>query len=91
MITASSRGTQGTAIHLVGKENFVRFDANVPGDVFTLDRADPAALAGLAAGQSRALGPTFTDRFADHVASPYTPISQPAQVPGTRTPPGGAS
>lgn len=91
MITASSRGAQGTAIHLVGKENFVRFDANVPGDVFTLDRADPAALAGLAAGQSRALGPTFTDRFADYLASPYTPISQPAQVPGTRTLPGGAS
>jgi patatin-like phospholipase/acyl hydrolase len=90
MITASSRGAQGTAIHLVGKENFVRFDAKIPGDVFTLDRASPVALAGLAAGQSRALAPTYTDRFADHVASPYTPISQPGQVSGTRTP-GGAS
>jgi hypothetical protein len=91
MITASSRGAQGTAMHLVGKKNFVRFDANVPGDVFTLDRASPAALAGLAAGHSRVLSPTYTDRFADHVASPYTPISQPEQVPGTQTPPGGMS
>jgi predicted acylesterase/phospholipase RssA len=91
MITASSRGTQGTAIHLVGKENFVRFDANVAGDVFTLDRASPTALARLAAEQSRVLAPTYTDRFADHVASPYTPNSQPAQVPDTRTPPGGTS
>lgn len=79
MITASSRGAQGTAIHLVGKDNFVRFDANVPGSVFTLDRARPVALAGLVAGQSRALSPVFTDRFADHVTSSYTPILLPGQ------------
>lgn len=78
MITASSRGTQGTAIHLIGKQNFVRFDATVPGDVFTLDRASPASLAGLAAGESRVLSPMFTERFADHVASPYSPILRPA-------------
>lgn len=91
MITASSRGAQGTATHLVGKENFVRFDALVPGDVFTLDRASPTALAGLAAGQSRFLSPVYTERFADHVAGPYTPIPSPDQHPGTQTTPGGAS
>ena len=59
LLTASSRGVQGTAMHLVGKENFARFDASVPDDIFTLDRADPDALAGLAAGQSRVLSPVF--------------------------------
>lgn len=74
VITASSRGAQGTATHLVGKENFARFDALVPGDIFTLDRAKPEALAGLAAGQSRLLSPVYDAMFADHVARPYIPI-----------------
>ena len=91
MITASSRGTQGTAIHLLGQEKFTRFDANVPGDIFTLDRASPVALAGLAAGQSRVLGPIYTDRFADHIASPYTPSFGPGDSATTPTPPGGTS
>lgn len=91
MITASSRGAQGTAAHLIGKENFARFDALVPGDVFTLDRANPAALAGLAAGQSRVLSPVYTERFVDHVAGPYTPNPSPGPEPGTLTVPGGPS
>lgn len=91
MITASSRGAQGTATHLVGKDNFVRFDALVPGNVFTLDRASPKALSGLAAGQSRTLSPLFTERFADYVASPYTPTSSPGDQPGSPGTPGGAS
>jgi patatin-like phospholipase/acyl hydrolase len=91
MITASSRGAQGTATHLVGQENFTRFDANVPGNIFTLDRASPDALAGLAAGQSRVLSPIYTDRFADHIASPYTPSSGPGNSATTPTPPGGTS
>lgn len=84
LLTASSRGVQGTAMHLVGKENFARFDASVPGDIFTLDRADPDALAGLAAGQSRVLSPVFAERFADHVASVYTPISRHGSTPTRR-------
>lgn len=92
MITAASRGAQGTAAHLVGKDDFVRFDASVPGNVFTLDRARPDALAGLAAGQSRFLSPLFTERFAEHLAGPYTPSSLLGDdEPGTATTPGGAS
>jgi uncharacterized protein len=85
MITASSRGAQGTAMHLVGKENFARFDALVPGDVFTLDRAKPEALAGLAAGQSRVLSPVYTATFADHVAGPYIPVHGLGVAPATPT------
>ena len=91
MITASSRGAQGTATHLLGQEKFTRFDANVPGDIFTLDRASRGALAGLAAGQSRVLGPIYTDRFADHIASPYTPSFGPGDSATTPTTPGGTS
>lgn len=96
MITAASRGAQGTAAHLVGHNDFVRFDALVPGNVFTLDRASPKALAGLAAGQSRSLSPLFTKRFAEHMASRYAPNPLPgapnaSDEPGTPTTPGGAS
>ncbi len=93
MITASSRGVQGTAMHLIGKDDFVRFDASVSGRVFALDRANPKALAGLAAGESRSLSPLFSERFGDHVASTYTPISAPSEhaaEPGIPTTPGGA-
>lgn len=91
VITASSRGAQGTAAHLIGKDNFTRFDALVPGNNFTLDRASPAALAGLASGQSRVLSPLFSERFAQHVASPYTPVLPPDQQSDHPTTPGGAS
>ncbi|WP_265443927.1 CBASS cGAMP-activated phospholipase [Flexivirga meconopsidis] len=93
MVTAATRGAQGTAAHLVGKDDFVRFDALVPGNVFTLDRASPKSLAGLAAGQSRLLSPLFTERFAAHTATRYIPNPLPGtdDEPGTPTTPGGAS
>lgn len=77
VITASSRGAQGIATHLVGKDDFVRFDASVSGRDFALDRANPGALAGLAAGESRALTPLFSERFADHIPSSYIPTHSP--------------
>jgi patatin-like phospholipase/acyl hydrolase len=40
LITASSRGGQGTAEHLVGKERYHRFDARVPGGLYTMDRSN---------------------------------------------------
>ena len=84
--TAVSRGTQGTSQHLVGKDDFVRFDASLPGNTLTLDQASPAVLAGLAAGASRSLSPAYTEKFADHQASPYTPYRRPGAAP---TLPGG--
>lgn len=93
MMTAASRGAQGTAAHLIGRDDFVRFDALVPGNVFTLDRASPKSLAGLAAGQSRFLSPLFTERFAEHTASPYIPDPLPGadDEPGIPATPGGTS
>jgi patatin-like phospholipase/acyl hydrolase len=89
MLTASSRGAQGTAMHLVGPQNYARFDVTIPGTDFTLDRASPDELAGLAAGQSRLLSPIYNQMFAEHVAHPYTPIHGPGR--DLNTPPGGNS
>ena len=71
VLTASSRGAQGIAEHLVGKDNYSRFDAMVPGGLYALDDADPDDLAGHAASASRDLSPVFTARFASHRASCY--------------------
>lgn len=74
ILTASSRGGQGIAEHLIGKAAFTRFDARVPGDLYTLDSADPNDLAGLAASVSRELSPVYTERFASHRTAEYTPL-----------------
>jgi len=71
VLGAGSRGGQGIAEHLVGKQNFTRFDALVPGGLYALDSADPQDIAGLAASVSRELSPTYVEKFAAHQASPY--------------------
>lgn len=80
-LTASSRGTQGLATHLVGPDHYRRFDAAVPRNRYRLEQADQAALAGLAAATSRNLSPTFTASFAAHRAAPYP---APASTETTR-------
>lgn len=74
ILNAGSRGGQGIAEHLIGKDAYTRFDARVPGDLYALDSADPSDLAGLAASASRALSPIYTERFAAHRAAEYTPL-----------------
>ncbi|MGO9254009.1 MAG: CBASS cGAMP-activated phospholipase [Mycobacterium sp.] len=91
MLTASSRGTQGTAMHLIGASNYARFDVTVPGAAFTLDWVDPVALAGLAAGQSRLLSPVYCELFDGHHAEPYTPMYGPGHAPAISTPAGDES
>jgi patatin-like phospholipase/acyl hydrolase len=91
LLTASSRGGQGTAEHLIGKGNYERFDARVPGGLYGLDRIDPNDLAGIANTVSRELSPTYAERFADHRAAKYTPMAGPAApaTTSTATQPGG--
>lgn len=74
ILDAGSRGGQGIAEHLVGKGNFTRFDASVPGELYALDSADPEDVAGLAAHVSRNLSPTYSQLFASHKATNYTPL-----------------
>lgn len=74
MLSASSRGAQGTAEHLLGASGYTRFDARVPGGLYALDSINAGDVAGLAASVSRELSPLFTERFASHVAAPYVPF-----------------
>lgn len=74
ILNAGSRGGQGVAEHLIGKSNYTRFDALVPGGLYALDSADPNDVAGLAASVSRELSPVYTERFADHQAAEYIPL-----------------
>lgn len=74
ILNASSRGGQGIAEHLIGKGNYTRFDATVPGGLYSLDFADPEDVAGLAAHVSRNLSPIYTERFASHQATTYIPL-----------------
>ena len=81
VLTATSRGTNGTAQHLLG-DRFVRFDAAVPERTFSIDRVDEEDLRGWASGVSRELGPVFRQHFADHVAPEYRP-ARPHHGPKT--------
>lgn len=74
ILNASSRGGQGIAEHMIGPGNFTRFDARVPGGLYSLDSVDPNDVAGLAASVSRELSPVYTERFASHQATSYTPL-----------------
>jgi patatin-like phospholipase/acyl hydrolase len=76
ILSASSRGGQGLAEHLIGKSNYTRFDALVPGGLYALDSADPTDVAGLAASVSRELSTTYTEKFANHQAPTYTPVNK---------------
>lgn len=74
ILDAGSRGGQGIAEHLIGKGDYTRFDASVPGELYSLDSVDHAELAGLAAHHSRILSPTYSELFASHKATKYTPF-----------------
>jgi uncharacterized protein len=82
VLTASSRGAQGIAEHLVGKSNYSRFDAIVPDGLYALDDADRDDLTGHAASASRDLSPVFTARFAAHRARPYQAPAWTQNRPG---------
>ncbi len=74
IIDAGSRGGQGIAEHLIGRDNYTRFDVSVPGGLYSLDSADPEDVAGLAAHVSRNLSPNYSELFARHKATKYTPL-----------------
>lgn len=75
VLAASSRGAQGTAMHMVGKDRYHRFDARVPGGLYSLDKIDPDDLDGIAAQVSRMISPTYSQHFAPHTARPYAALA----------------
>jgi patatin-like phospholipase/acyl hydrolase len=74
ILDAGSRGGQGIAEHLIGKGDYTRFDASVPGELYSLDSVDSESVAGLAAHVSRNLSPTYEELFASHKATKYAPL-----------------
>lgn len=74
ILGAGSRGGQAIAQNILGKGNYRRFDAEVPGGTFALDRVDRSLLAGVAATESRELAPLFTRHFAPHLAPTFVPV-----------------
>lgn len=87
ILNASSRGGMGTAMHLVGFDDFVRFDAPVPPGKFALDRINAKAVRGYASTSSRNLAPEFTAKFADHAAPAFTPLPSPTARSGPSSDP----
>lgn len=73
ILTASSDSSNGLAEHLIGFDNFVRLNADVPPGLFALDRIDVTKVAGYAATVSRNLSPDYAAKFIDHTAAPYSP------------------
>lgn len=74
ILNASSRGGQGIAEHMIGPGNYTRFDALVPGGLYSLDSVDQDDVEGFAASVSRDLSPIYKKRFANHQATTYTPL-----------------
>jgi len=66
VVRAGSKGGQGLARHLLGRDRFYRFDAKVPKGLFRLDAVGKARIDAIAALASRHLVPTYVERFADH-------------------------
>lgn len=75
VLTATTRGTVGTSLHLLDEDRYERFNVEVPGGMYALDRVDIDDLGGVAYSVSRTLGSKFATKFADHVAAPYAPHS----------------
>ncbi|PKW25740.1 CBASS cGAMP-activated phospholipase [Phycicoccus duodecadis] len=80
LMRAGSKSGEGVAEHLVGPENYTRFDVVVPEGTFTLDTQRTADLKALASGAARRLGPAYTARFAAHNAAAYQPHVTPDQI-----------
>lgn len=89
LVTASSRGGQGTAEHLLGSGRYHRFDARVPGGLYALDKVNRHDLAALAASVSREISPAYAQHFASHTAARYTPLAGP-RAPAASSPEGTA-
>ncbi len=73
ILDAGSRGGQGIAEHLIGRDNYTRFDVSVPGELYSLDSADPEDVSGLAAHVNRNLSPTPTPSDSRATRRPNTP------------------
>jgi uncharacterized protein len=81
IMRSQSIGIYNQTRHLLGDENVLRLDPQVPPSVFTLDGIKVVEdLVALAHVHSRKVVPEYNRRFANHVASHYTPHYTPAEM-----------
>lgn len=73
VLAASSRGGQAVAQNLLGPQRYHRFDALVQAGLYSLDKIDANALAGVAGAASRTLAPDYSTYFAEHNAPDFVP------------------
>lgn len=74
VLGGQSVGATNLARHLLGEEDVLRIDPEVPEGLFALDRVDADELIGKASTHSRIAMPYFERAFADHHASDYKPL-----------------
>lgn len=80
IMRAGSKGGEGVAAHLIGPDNYTRFDVTVPDGTFTLDTPRTGDLKALASGAARRLAPTYSARFSGHRAAVYSPHVTSEQI-----------
>lgn len=81
-LTASDQGTRGMAEHLLGRDDYIRFDVDVPQGIYSLDRGSPDELTSAAQAGARRLVEKFEARFADHRAERFDPLPPPRAEEG---------
>ncbi len=60
--------------HLLGEQNFLRVDVNVPDKVFQLDKISGEKLLSHASDESRFQTPKIKELFVDHIAPEFKPL-----------------
>lgn len=80
LMRAGSKGGEGVAEHLIGPQNYTRFNVTVPDGTFTLDTSRTDDLKSLASSHARRLAPEYKAEFAVHRAATYTPNVMPEQI-----------
>lgn len=74
-LNAQSVGCFNMSSHLLGNENTLRLNPQVPPNRFKLDRLNEAALMSLAASNSREASPKIKSIFLNNKAEEYTPLN----------------
>jgi predicted acylesterase/phospholipase RssA len=80
LMRAGSKGGEGVAEHLIGPQNYKRFNVTVPDGTFTLDTSRTADLKSLASSEARRLAPEYTTHFVSHRAPTYVPNITTEQI-----------
>ena len=74
IMRGQSIGAYTQALHLIGKENILRIDPQVPSGLFELDKLSEHDLLGKASHISRHYTPFFKNMFTTHISPKFEPL-----------------